>query len=90
MRLRAYLGTVPDYATDAAGMAIATVVDGGPAQRAGLRGGDVVVELAGRPVRNVYDYTYAIEAMRPGETVAMTVLREGRRVELEITPEARN
>ncbi len=90
VRLRAYLGTVPDYAAAVSGLALATVVADGPAERAGLRGGDVVVELAGRPVRNVYDYTFAIEALRPGETVAVALLRDGQGIELEITPESRN
>jgi hypothetical protein len=90
VRLRAYLGTVPDYATSTEGMALATVVAGGPAARAGLRGGDVVVELGGRPVRNVYDYTFAIEALRPGQPVVIVITRDDKGIELEIVPEARN
>ena len=65
------------------------VTRGGPADAAGLRRGDRVVEVAGRRIENIYDYTYAIEALRIGEPVRIVVERNGRRLELEITPESR-
>jgi S1-C subfamily serine protease len=43
------------------------VAKGGPAEKAGVRGGDVIVKLAGRDVKNIYDYTYAIEALKSGQ-----------------------
>ncbi len=88
--LRAYLGTIPDYVeAEAGGLRLSGVVEGGPAARAGLRAGDVIVELAGRRVENVYDYTYAIEALVAGRDVEVVVLRAGRRLPLRITPEPR-
>ncbi len=88
--LRAYLGTVPDYVQgDQKGLRISGVAEGGPADEAGLRAGDVIVELAGRTIENIYDYTYAIDALKVGETVKVVVMREGKRLELEITPSSR-
>ena len=87
--LRAYVGTIPDYATDIAGVKISGVRGGGPADRAGMQGGDVIVEFAGNAIANIYDYTYALDAVKIGEPVEVTVLRDGKQVTLTIVPEAR-
>ncbi len=88
--LTAYLGTIPDYvAGEVKGMRLSGVSPGGPAATAGLQGGDVIVELAGAKIEDVYDYTYAIEALKIGETVKVVLMRGGERRELEITPTAR-
>jgi S1-C subfamily serine protease len=88
--LRVYLGTVPDYArTDVLGVALSGVAQGGPADKASVRAGDVIVQLAGQSVENIYDYTYALEGLAVGEPVEIHVVREGERVVLEITPESR-
>jgi len=87
--LRAYLGTIPDYATDLAGVKISSVRGGGPADKAGMRGGDVIVEFAGNAIANIYDYTYALDAVKIGEPVAVVVMRGTERVTLHVVPEAR-
>jgi Tol biopolymer transport system component len=88
--LRAYLGTIPEYGETAVrGVRLNGVAKGAPAEAAGLRAGDVIVELAGRPLENVYDYTYALNALRVGEPVAVVVERNGSRVTLQVTPAAR-
>jgi len=88
--LRAWLGTIPDYAPrQASGLPLSGVMKGGPADEAGVRGGDVIVELAGRRVENIYDYTYAIEALKVGETVRIAVERDGKRLEFDLTPRSR-
>jgi hypothetical protein len=85
------LGVVPDYGTlDAAdGCGISGVVPGGPAEQAGLRGGDVIVGWNGKPVRNVYDLTELIGASKAGETVKLRVKRGGEEVEVEVVLRAR-
>ena len=88
--LRAYLGTIPDYTTEGTGVKLSGVRAGGPADKAGLKGGDVIVEFGGQKITNIYDYTYALDAVKIGEPVEVVVLREGKRVKLTITPEARN
>jgi len=88
--LRAYLGTIPDYAQgDVVGLKLSGVAKGGPADQAGVRGGDVIVELAGKKIENIYDYTFAIEALKIGETTSITVVRGDARHALEITPGSR-
>ena len=87
---RITLGTIPDYAgSGGGGLAIAGLAKGGPAEKAGLRPGDVVVELAGRAIANIYDYSYALDALKAGEPVAVVVERDGARVSLTITPQSR-
>ena len=88
--LRAYLGTIPDYTTEGTGVKLSGVRVGGPADKAGLKGGDVIVEFGGQEIANIYDYTYALDAVKIGEPVEVVVLREEKRVTLTVTPEARN
>jgi hypothetical protein len=88
--LRAYLGTIPDYSQDEGnGLKLAGVAEGGPAAEAGVKGGDLVVELGGAAIENIYDYTYAIEAIKIGEPVSIVVKRGEERIELQVTPRAR-
>ncbi len=90
-QLRAYLGTVPDYAeSDVKGVKLSAVAKKGPADSAGIRAGDVIVQLAGRKIENIYDYTYAIEALKIGRPVAVVVQRGDKQVELQITPGSRD
>ena len=87
--LRAYLGTIPDYTTEVKGVKLSGVRGGSPAEKAGLKGGDVIVEFAGQKIANIYDYTYALDAVKIGQPVQIVVERDGARVTLTATPEAR-
>jgi len=87
--LRAYLGTIPDYATEVQGVKISGVRGGSPAEKAGLQGGDVIVEFAGQKIANIYDYTYALDAVKIGQAIDIVVLRGGQRLSIKATPEAR-
>ena len=87
--LRAYLGSIPDYSTEVKGVKLSGVRAGSPAEKGGLKGGDVIVEFAGQKIANIYDYTYALDAVKIGTPVKVIVERDGQRVELTVTPEAR-
>jgi S1-C subfamily serine protease len=41
---------------------------GSPAEKGGLLGGDVIVEFAGQKIANIYDYTYALDAVKIGQS----------------------
>lgn len=88
--LRAYLGTIPDYAEEIKGVKLGGVAKNGPADKAGLRAGDVIVELAGKKIENIYDYTFAIEALKIGQTIKITVQRGQQKITLEVTPGSRD
>ena len=84
-----YLGTVPNYSDQADGLRLDGVRPGSPAERAGLRAGDVVIKLAAVPIKNVYDYTYALGELRAGEEVEVVLRRDGQELRLKLTPEKR-
>jgi aminopeptidase YwaD len=81
-----YLGTIPDMsAQQTPGVRLTGVRADSPADRAGLKTGDVIVEFDGRPVKDLYEYTDALQAKKPGDTVRIIVLREGARMTLTAT-----
>ncbi len=84
----AYLGTVPDFGSMEApegGVRLADVRPGSPAERAGIRGGDRLVGLAGTKIANLYDFTYALQDNKPGDTVEVVVVRDGATLRLQAT-----
>jgi len=88
--MRVYLGTVPDYSQgDIEGVKLSGVGKLGPAQKAGVEGGDVIIGLAGNPIKNIYDYTYALGDLKVGEETTIKVLRDGEEIEMKITPGSR-
>jgi len=60
------------------GALIADVIEGSPAEKAGLRQGDVIVEYNGAPVNNLSSIRNAVSLMAPGKDIALTVKREGK------------
>ena len=86
---RVYLGTIPNYADSNDGLLLDGVRDDSPAAKAGLKAGDKIVKLAGREVRNVYDYTYALGEMKAGQEYEVELMRGGEHLKFVITPAAR-
>jgi hypothetical protein len=81
-----YLGSVPDMsATDVVGMKLMGVRPDSPADKGGLKTGDVIVEFGGLPVKDLYSYTDALYAHKPGDVVKVVVMRGAQRVELTVT-----
>ena len=87
--VRITTGTIPEYATDVEGLLLSGVIGGGPAEVAGLQRGDVIVEIAGQTITNVYDYTYALALLRADEPVTVVYVRDGERRDTTLTPAAR-
>src|SRR6266568_2813221 len=89
MGFRVYLGTIPNYADSNDGLKLDGVRDDSPASKAGLKAGDKIVKMAGRDVKNVYDYTYALGEMKAGQEYEVEIVRGSERLTLKITPAAR-
>ena len=87
--VRVFTGTIPDYATNVKGLLLGGVIAGGPAEQAGLQKGDVIIEIAGQSIANIYDYTYALELLKIGEPVKIVYMRGSERRETTLTPGAR-
>jgi hypothetical protein len=82
----AYLGSIPDMgATDVRGVRLTGVRADSPADRAGLKAGDVIVEFAGKPIKDLYAYTDALYAQKPGDVVDVVVLRGTERLTMKVT-----
>lgn len=81
-----YFGSVPDMSTaDVPGVKLAGVTPGSPADKAGVKAGDIIVEFGGKVVKDIYEYTDAIAAHKPGDVVQVVVLRAGTRLALSAT-----
>jgi serine protease Do len=70
-----------------AGALVSVVAAGGPADKAGIKAGDVIVEFNGRPVANTSDLQKAVTATKPGTSVALKVMRNGKEQSLNATVE---
>jgi hypothetical protein len=79
------LGIQPNYEDDKEGLLIDGVAAGGPAEKAGLKAGDRIIEIAGRAVRNIQTYTAVMAAQQPGRTIEVGILRGGKKLTLKVT-----
>ena len=83
---RPWLGSVPDMAgDDTTGLRLQAVTPGSPGDQAGLRAGDVVVAIGGARVKDLYSYSAALYAHKPGDRITVDVLRDGKRQQLTVT-----
>ncbi|MBM3759236.1 MAG: M28 family peptidase [Acidobacteria bacterium] len=84
-----YFGSVPDFAEVPGGVKLADVRAGSPAEKGGLRGGDLLVEFDGKKVENLQDYTYVLRSKGVGDTVEVKVKRLGKTLTFRVVLEAR-
>ena len=87
---RVTLGVIPDYSETDEGMKIGGVRPNGPAERAGMKSGDVIVLMAGKKVLNVYDFMGILRTLKAGDRVEIEVKRDGKAVTLNATLEKRD
>ena len=84
----ASLGTIPDYAGPGpgkSGVLLGGVRPGGAAEKGGMRRGDLMIRLGSHDINSIEDFMYVLNASKPGETTKVVVIRDGKRVELEVT-----
>jgi len=77
-------GSVPDFGEGVKGVKFADIREGTPAAKAGLKAGDILVEFDGKAIGNLYDFTYALRAKKPGDIVKVKVLRDGKPLEVTV------
>ncbi|WP_437202203.1 M20/M25/M40 family metallo-hydrolase [Planctomicrobium sp. SH664] len=82
---RPYFGSIPDFGSDVQGYALQGVSPGSPAEKAGLRGKDVIIRLGDHHIGGLDDFDLALRKFQPGEQVDVTVLRDGQEVTLKLT-----
>lgn len=79
----AWLGTVPDFSPVERGVLLGGVTAESPGARAGMRKGDILIRLGAHEIRDLQEFTDALAAHEPGDTVAIVVIRDGREVHLQ-------
>ncbi len=82
---RPYFGSIPDFAQDKPGYALTGVAKDSPAQRAGIRAGDVIVRLGESRIGNLEDFDSALRKFKAGERVPVVVRRGESEQTLEVT-----
>jgi serine protease DegQ len=75
--------------SDAAGVVITGVMQGGPADRAGIKAGDILVSVAGKSVGNTVQAIAAIAGQKPSVPITMQLVRNGKTLDLSVTPGTR-
>lgn len=81
---RPYFGSIPDFAQDEPGYALAGVTKGGPAERGGLKAGDIILRLGESKIGNLEDFDSALRKFKAGDKVPVVARRNGQEVKLEV------
>jgi hypothetical protein len=81
----AWLGTIPDMSSSPGGVRLTGVREGGPAELAGIQGGDIIVQIGDFEVKDLYGMTDALRSFKPGDEATVAVMRDGERIEMTVT-----
>jgi Peptidase family M28/PDZ domain/PA domain len=84
-----YFGSIPDFGQVENGVKFSDVKPGSPADKSGLKGGDILVQFGEKPIKNLYDFTDALRRSKVGDVVDVTVLRDGKPVKASVKLEQR-
>ena len=84
-----YFGSIPDFRDDVQGVLFADVQPNSPSAKAGLKAGDLLVQFDGKAIQNLYDFTFALRARKPGDVVSVVVKRGTQEIRTDVTLEAR-
>jgi hypothetical protein len=82
---RVSFGTMPDFGFEGPGVKVEAVVPGSPAEKAGVKPGDVVLKLDGKDVANLRDFSEKLKGAQPGQAVKATLRRDGKELEVVVT-----
>ena len=85
-KFKVTLGLMPDVtgASTVPGLRADIVVAGKPAHAAGMRSGDVIQEIDGKPVKDINEYMERLSELKAGTTIPVKVLRGGEIIELQV------
>jgi S1-C subfamily serine protease len=76
---------MPDFAFAGPGVKVAGVTPGSPAEKAGVKEGDVILRVDGRAVANLASFSEILRGLTPGQTVKALVSRAGQELSLDVT-----
>lgn len=81
------LGIRPNYGDDKGGVLVDAPVEGGAAAKAGIKAGDRIVELGGKPVKDLEGYMELMSTQKAGVALDIVVIRDGKRTTVKVTPD---
>jgi hypothetical protein len=81
------LGIVPNYDEGQEGVVVGGLTDGGAAAKAGIKPGDRIVQIAGRPVTNIRTYMVIMADQKTGQAMEVVVIRNTDKVKLKVIPQ---
>ena len=84
-----YFGSIPDFGETEKGVKFSDVKPGSPAAKAGLKGGDVLVQFNDKAINNLYDFTDALRRSKVGDVVDVIVMRDGKPLNAKVKLEQR-
>lgn len=79
------LGIMPDYSSSGEGLRVDGVTDGRPGAKAGIKTGDVIIQIGDHPIKDIQNYMDALGKFEKGQTVPVKVKRNNETVELSVT-----
>lgn len=79
------MGVMPDYAFEGTGMRIDGVTSNRPAEKAGIKAGDIVIKMGSQTISNLNDYMKALYIFEKGQTIQVTILRENNELKFNVT-----
>jgi hypothetical protein len=84
-RFKVTLGIMPDVAgTVKNGLRADAVIEGRPAHTAGMKKGDIITTIDGKPIKDIYDYMNRLSDYKPGDRISVDVMRGNEKVILII------
>jgi Peptidase family M28/PDZ domain/PA domain len=86
-RAKVRIGALPEYNDDKEGVLLQGASPDSPADKAGLKEGDRIVEFAGQPVKNLSAYMELLGKCEPGKAIDVVILRKGEKITVQVTPE---
>ncbi len=84
-----YFGSIPDFGEIPNGVRFADIRPDSPADKGGLKAGDILTRFDGKPIQNLYDFTYALRDSEVGQTVKIQYLRNDQEQTATVTLEPR-
>jgi Zn-dependent M28 family amino/carboxypeptidase len=85
VRFKVTLGIMPDYSFQDGGVRADGVSDDRPAQKAGIKAGDIIIQLGEFKVSGMQSYMEALGKFKAGQTITVTILRDGKQIQLPLT-----
>jgi len=82
---RVSLGTVPEFTFAGPGVKVASVMPGSPAEKAGLKENDVILQIDGKPIANLQAYSDLLKTLKAGQTIELLLSRDGKEQKLSAT-----